>query len=97
MLFSGVGEKNGPFVFYELLCLSPCLFIDYLCIYWILFMSFWIFVIVFSGVVVRLVSAERGVLEIKTRRGDAKRMFQSKTKPKDCCNLRQREKVAGKL
>lgn len=51
----------------------------------------------FSGVVVRLVSAERGVLEIKTRREDAKRMFQSKTKPKDCCNLRRREKVAGKL
>lgn len=41
-------------------------------------MSFWIFVIVFSGVVVRLVSAERGVLEIKTRREDAKRMFSKK-------------------
>lgn len=61
-------------------------------------MSFWIFVIVFSGVVVRLVSAERGVLEIKTRREDAKRMFsKKKNKPKDCCDLRQREKVAGKL
>lgn len=63
----------------------------YLCIYWILFKSFLIFVIVFSGVVVRLVSAERGVLEIKTREEDAKRMFQSKTKLKDCCNLRQSE------
>lgn len=44
-------------------------------------MSFWIFVIVFSGLVVRLVSAEwdggggGAVLEIKTRREGAKRMF----------------------
>ena len=76
-----------------------CLFIDFFIYVFIGFYLslFWIFVIVFSGVVVRLVSAERGVLEIKTRREDAKRMFQSKTKPKDCCNLRQREKVAGKL
>ena len=32
MLFLGMG-KIGPFVFYELLCLSPCLFIDSLFIY----------------------------------------------------------------
>ncbi len=97
MLFSGMG-KNGPFVFYELLCFSPCLFIDSLFMY--LLDSIYVFLDLcnsFSGVVVRLVSALRGVLEIKTRREDAKRMFQSKTKPKDCCNLRQREKVAGKL
>lgn len=70
-------------------------------------MSFWIFVIVFSGLVVRLVSAEGdgggggAVLEIKTRREGAKRMFlffpQRITKPKDCCNPRQRAKEAGKL
>lgn len=97
MCFFGDG-KNSPFVFYELLCLSPCLFIDSLFMY--LLDSIYVFLDLcnsFSGVVVRLVSAERGVLEIKTRREDAKRMFQSKTKPKDCCNLRQREKVAGKL
>lgn len=50
-------------------------------------MSFWIFVIVFSGVAVRLVSAERGVLEIKTRREDAKRMF-SKEKKNTHTNLK---------
>lgn len=97
MCFFGDG-KNGLFVFYEPLCLSPCLFIDSLFMY--LLDSIYVFLDLcnsFSGVVVRLVSAERAVLEIKTRREDAKRMFQSKTKPKDCCNLRQREKVAGKL
>lgn len=90
--------KNGSFVFYELLCLSPCLFIDSLFMY--LLDSIYVFLYLcnsFSGVIVRLVSAERGVLEITTRREDAKRMFQSKTKPTYCCNLRQREKVAGKL
>lgn len=45
-------------VFYEPLCPSLCLFIDYLCIYWILFKSFWP-LYSFSGVVVRLVPTER--------------------------------------
>lgn len=66
--FFGDEKKNSPLVFYELLCLSTCLFIVfYLCIYWILFMSFGIFVDVFSGVVVRLVSTETGVHRMKTR------------------------------
>lgn len=46
--FFGDGE-NSLFVFDELLCLSSCLFIDYLCIYWILFKSFGIFVTAFQG------------------------------------------------
>lgn len=82
--FFGDG-KNGPFVFIKLLCLSPCLFINALFMY--LLDSIYVFLDLcnsFSGVVVRLVSAQRGVLEIKTRREDAKRMFQTKTKPKDC-------------
>ena len=70
--------------------LSLTLFIYWFFIYvfiGFLFMSFWIFVIVFSGVAVRLVSAERGVLEIKTRREDAKRMF-SKEKKNTHTNLK---------
>lgn len=70
--FTGMGGKNGRFVFDEpFVSHLVYLLILYLCIYWILFMSFWIFVLVFSGVVVRLVSADRVrgvVLQIKTRR-----------------------------
>lgn len=92
--FSGMGKTVR--LYFMNFFVSPCLFIDSLFMY--LLDSIYVFLDLctsFSGVVVRLVSAERGVLEIKTRREDAKRMFQSKTKPKDCCNLRRREKAAG--
>lgn len=82
----GVGVRKGQFVFYELLGLRfVYLLIIYVFIGFYLCL-FWIFVLVFSGLVVRLVSAERkegaaggcggGVLEIEARRREgAKRMF----------------------
>lgn len=98
--FRGSGGTNAPFVF-ELLCLSPWLFIDSLFMY--LLDSIYVFLDLcnsfFRGCCEACYLQSEGVF-LRSRQEEkevAKRMFQSKTKPKDCCYLRQREKVAGKL
>lgn len=89
MLFLGMGGREIVCLYFMNLFVSHLvnLLIPYLCIYWILFKSFWIFVIVFSGVVVRLVSAERGVfLRSKQEEKMPNECFkEKKNKLKDCC------------
>lgn len=99
MLFSRMG-KMVRLYFINFSVSHLYLLTLYLCIYWILFMSFWIFVLVFSGVcceacICRGGGGGRVALEMETRRENAKRMFQSETKPKDCCKPRQREGGGG--
>lgn len=98
----GSGKKWSVCILWTSLS-SPGLFIDYLCIYWILFMSFWVFVLVFSGGLLWGLCLQRGggrgccSWDQDQKRRCQTNVFQRITKPKDCCNLRQREKVAGKL